>query len=411
MGFFSRLFSRRKPQRAKSIYSPGGSSEWITARGGGNYTSYASEGYKSNIIVYRCISLIARGVASLRWIGYSGSDELDPSHPFVRIFYRPNPQQSGFTLFETLVSHLLLSGNAYLRAIGPEIGPPLELYALRPDKVDVLLDDNGNIIGYKYKTTQSQYTVFNADFSNWPDSIDTEVLHIKLFDPLNTIYGMSPLQAAAYSIDQYNAGSEWNYNLIKNGAKPTGVLTYEPGGDTIPSLSDEQFERLKSEINETYFGAKNAGRPMILDGGLKWQQLSFSPSELDWTASRNMLAREIAQIFGVPPVLVGLDDPTYANQAEARLSLWEDTILPLAGKLRDELNWWLSPQFGEDMRIEYDSDDIPALVQKRQDLWEKLQGVDFLTINEKREAVGYEPIDGGDTLPQPKKEKENAVSK
>ena len=190
-------------------------------------------------------------------------------------------------------------------------------------------------------------------------------------------------------MDAHNEGSRWNLALIQNGGTPSGVL-YQEDGDT--PLTDSQFENLKTQVDQQYTGAVNAGRPLLLEGGLKWQSMGLSPKDMDWGDGKNMSAREIALAFGVPPQMLGIpDSQTYSNFTEARQSVWEDTIIPLARDLVCELNGWLVPVFGDGLVLQLDMDDLPALEAKRHKKFERLVGADFLTEDEKRAALGYGP--------------------
>ncbi|MEA3035393.1 MAG: hypothetical protein QOH04_1155, partial [Sphingomonadales bacterium] len=114
----------------------------------------------------------------------------------------------------------------------------------------------------------------------------------------------------------HNAATKWNKALLDNAARPSGALVYAPGDGAV--LADEQYDRLKGEIEESFSGSANAGRPMLLDGGLKWQAMSLSPADMDFVGLKAAAAREIALAFGVPPMLLGLPgDATYANYQEA----------------------------------------------------------------------------------------------
>ncbi len=151
------------------------------------------------------------------------------------------------------------------------------------------------------------------------------MLHLRAFHPLDDHYGAGNLEAAAQAIATHNAAARWNRALLDNAARPSGALVFE--GET---LSAEQFERLKQEMETGFAGAANAGRPMLLEGGLKWQPLSLSPADMDFAGSHAAAARDIALAFGVPPMLLGLPgDNTYANYREANRALWRLTILPL----------------------------------------------------------------------------------
>ena len=213
------------------------------------------------------------------------------------------------------------------------------------------------------------------------------VLHIKLFNPLNDYYGLSPLEAAARSIDTHNAASAWNKSMLDNSARPSGALIYTSGDG---SLTTEQHDRLKNEIATDYQGAVNAGRPMVLEGGLEWKEMGFSPRDMEFIEAKNASAREVALAFGVPPMLLGIPgDNTFANYAEANRTFWRQSVVPLLGRVTEALSNWLGPQFGEGLRVSYDLDQVEALSVDRDALWARVDKASFLTTAEKREAVGY----------------------
>ena len=188
------------------------------------------------------------------------------------------------------------------------------------------------------------------------------------------------------AIETHNAAGRWNKALLDNAARPCGALVFDPGqGET---LSPEQFERLRAEMEAGFQGAQNAGRPLLLEGGLKWQPLSLSPAELDFIEARNAAAREIALAFGVPPMLLGLPgDNTYANYSEANRALWRLTVLPLLTKIADSLSAYLG-HWWEGLRLDIDRNAIPALAMDRERLWRQVAAADFLSADEKRRVLG-----------------------
>ena len=224
------------------------------------------------------------------------------------------------------------------------------------------------------------------------------VLHAKLFHPLDDHYGLAPMEAAGCAVEVHNAGAAWTKSLLDNAARPSGALIYK-GPDGSPSLTDDQFQRLKSELENAYQGASNAGRPMVLEGGLEWRSMSYTPSDMDFSDLRDAAAREIALAFGIPTMLLGIPgDNTYSNYREANLVFWRQTVLPLVARTARALTRWLSPRFGENLRIAYDADQVDALAEARESVWERIGTADFLTLNEKRAAAGYSPVDGGDGI-------------
>jgi HK97 family phage portal protein len=213
------------------------------------------------------------------------------------------------------------------------------------------------------------------------------ILHLALFHPLDDHYGLSPLEAAGCAVDVHNAASAWNKALLDNAARPSGALVYSAAGG---NLSDEQFERLRFELDDNYRGARNAGRPLLLEGGLDWKSLSLTPRDMDFIAAKHMAAREIALAFGVPPMLLGIPgDNTYSNYAEANRALYRETVLPLAGRMLDALAAWLAPAYGEGLKLVPDLDQVSALAGERESLWARVNAASFLTDDEKRAAVGY----------------------
>jgi HK97 family phage portal protein len=237
-------------------------------------------------------------------------------------------------------------------------------------------------MAYDYQVG-SQTIRFDQDGEGVPP-----ILHLTLFNPLDDHYGFSPTEAAALALDIHNAASQWNKALLDNAARPSGALVYT-GGDGS-SLTDAQFDRLKTEFEAQYQGSANAGRPLLLDGGLDWKPLSLSPKDMDFVATKAAAARDIALAYGIPPMLLGLPgDNTYANYAEANRALWRQTVIPLIRRVMSDIVTWMSPIYGSDLIIEPDLDAVEALSDERESLWRRITNAPFLTNDEKREAVGY----------------------
>ena len=180
---------------------------------------------------------------------------------------------------------------------------------------------------------------------------------------------------------------------LDNAARPSGAVVYS-GPDGAENLSSEQFDRLKSELEENFQGSANAGRPLVLDGGLDWRPMSLSPADMNFIEAKNMAAREIALALGVPPMLLGIPgDNTYSNYREANLAFWRQTILPLVRKTASALTAWVKPIY-PDVEFLCEACDIDALSTEREALWARVSRADFLTDEEKRELVGIEPSEG-----------------
>ena len=314
--------------------------------------------------------------------------ETRDRHPLIDLIARPNPRQDGAQLLEAVATHLLLAGNAYVEAVAVDASPR-ELHVLRPDRMKLVPGGDGWPEAYEY--TVAGRTVRFDQAGPLP-----AILHLTLLHPLDDHYGLAPLEAAAVAVDTHNAAANWNKALLDNAARPCGALVF--AGREGAVLPEAQFERLKRELEDQYQGARNAGRPLLLEGGLDWKAMSLSPKDMDFMEAKHTAAREIALAFGVPPQLLGIPgDNTYSNYQEANRVFFRATVLPFANRIGAALSAWLSPAFGN-VRLIADADRIDALASDRAALWSRITAAPFLTLNEKRAVVGYAPLEGGDRL-------------
>ena len=339
------------------------------------------QGYERNPIVFRSVRMIAEAVGSVPWLVYEDGVEAT-DHPLLDLLSRPNSGETQASFLESVVSNLLLFGNAYVEAVSVE-GVVREFHALRPDRMSILPGLNGWPAAYEYRVGAEKVR-FAASGGTSP------ILHLKFFAPLDDHYGYAPLAAAETAIDIHNSASAWNRALLDNAARPSGALVYSgPEGAT---LSEEQFERLKSELDESFSGARNAGRPLLLEGGLDWKALSLTPKDMDFIQAKAAAAREIALALGVPPMVLGLPgDNTFSNYQEANRAFWRQTIVPLLGRLQRGFESWMQPDFGA-FEVRANLDGIDALSSERASEWARIGAATFLTDDEKREAVGYGPL-------------------
>ncbi|CAN0570539.1 unnamed protein product [Ectocarpus sp. 12 AP-2014] len=349
--------------------------------------------YKTNVIVHRCVSLIACSASHVPWQVYKtkgGKKEQIPLHPVARLLKKPAPDVSGADFFTTSISSLLLYGNSYILAPGKNISVPGELYNLHASQIEYV--KSGNIISaYKYNNAKGQ-RYYPID----PISRISRVLHLKNYNPTDDNLGLSSLSAAEKPIYLHGKIMDWNKSLLKNATRPSGALVFQDGNGY---LSEEQFERLQQQFYDGFSGASNSGKPLILEGGLKWQETNNAERFEKFIELKDSSARDIAIAFNVPPQLLGISgDNTYSNMQEARLALWEENIIPLLDKYSDALSSWLSHLYEEDLIIDFDRDSISVLTKRRENLWSKIANASFMTINEKRAFVGLGPIRGGDKI-------------
>ena len=363
------------------------------------YQQLAKEGYLKNAIVYRCVNEISKGASAVPLLLKNG-DEIVEQHPLIDLLNRPNPLQSYSEFFNSLFGYVLLGGNAYILKVGSDMGTPQELHQLRPDRM--VIKGSGNPIPdrYEYVVNGRVQKTYKVDQVNGY----SEVKHVKLWNPLDDYYGLSPMSAAAVEVDQFNMSSKHNVNLLQNGARPSGAVIFKPQDDAgfAANLSESQRQQLLTDLNNRFSGAGNAGRPMLLEGDFDWKEMGLTPKDMDFHRLKNMAATDIALCFGVPSQLVGVPDAqTYANVSEARLALYEETIIPHLRKIQSDLNEWLVPLYDDRLKLEFDIDSIPALSERKRKTYENVTSAvreGIMTRNEAREQIGLSPVDGADGL-------------
>jgi len=387
-GFFEGLERKSNPVAGMDIQFTGPGRPIYSKT---DISNLAKLGYEHNVYVYRAINMIAQACASIDWKIYNDPthhNEVPAGHPFNVLMNKPNADQGNTSFIEDLIAYWIVAGNCYIYANRPTSAPdrpPQELWLFRPDRMSVIPGTDG-VDGYVYK-------VGTKDKKFTPD----QILHLKMFAPSDDYYGISPIKVAAAVIDQMNEGNDWNTALLQNNARPSGALIVE---GTLPP---NQYERLTKLIKERYSGRRNAGRPILLEGGMKWEQFGLSPDDMDWLNGKTVAAREIATALGVPPEMLGDSaNKTYANYAEARQSFYTETILPMMDKLRDQLNLWLSPMFGDSIYLDYDRSGIDALQEDHDSVSTRVINqfnASLITLNEARKQIGLDALTaGGDVL-------------
>ena len=247
------------------------------------------------------------------WLLYDGAAEVD-EHPLLALLARPNRGQAGADFREALAGYLLTAGNAYVEAVSVD-GIVRELHTLRPDRMKVVPGSDGWPEAYDYSVGGR-----SVRFAVPADG------HVA--DPASETLPSArrPLRLRA---DRGGGGGarhpQCRRRLEQGAARQFGAalrragLSAKDGGN----LTTEQYERLKAELEAGFTGARRAGRPLLLEGGLDWKAMSLSPKDMDFLEAKNGAAREIALAFGVPPMLLGIPgDNTYANFKEANAAFW-----------------------------------------------------------------------------------------
>ena len=342
--------------------------------------SLTRTGFISNPVGYRSVKLIAEAAAALPLV-LQDEERRYEEHPLLSLVRRPNPAQGRAELFESLYGQLLLSGDGYLEAVSVDRPIPAELHVLRSDRMSIIPGEDGWPTAYQYHVGSRKHR-FDVGEGASP------VCHIRSFHPQNDHYGLSAFQAAALAIEVHNSASRWSKALLENAARPSGAIVYS-GSDGQGTLTHDQYDRLLEELQTQHQGAVNAGRPMLLEGGLDWKPMGFSPSDMEFQKTKEAAAREIALAFGVPPMLLGIPgDATYSNYQEANRAFYRLTVLPLAQRVTAAVSHWLSEHTGDAVELRPDLDQVPALAAERDAQWKRVADADFLTNAEKRALLG-----------------------
>mgnify|MGYP003631618441 CR=1 FL=1 len=312
------------------------------------------EGFKSSTWVYAAVNRLMKSVASVPWQTLTGiGDDTQVMHDSAAtaLLRKPNPLMGGNQFFRLVTSHLYLGGNAIIRkqrATGSSRsgGPIVALWPINPSNVSV--EQKGDKVVYTVSGTTGIKIEVPSD----------EIMHIMFIDPENPLWGMSPLQAAARVVDTDVQAMKWNMSALQNRSVPDGIFSFDA------PLNREQWEEARQMVSEEHSGADNARRPWVVGAGAKWQQMSLSPAEMDFLASRKVSREEILSVFEVPPPLVGLyENATLANINESRKIFWIDTIVPVLDVLADVFNNDLGPELGIDgatSKITYDVSNVDA---------------------------------------------------
>lgn len=272
--------------------------------------------------VYACVRILAEAVASLPLHVYEyqddGGKKLVHDHPLYYLLHdEPNPEMTSFVFRETLMSHLLIWGNAYAQIIRDGTGRVLGLYPLLPDKMDVQRDDKGNIY-YVYSRNSDENPMFK-EYGNIRLKAE-DVLHIPGLG-FDGLIGYSPIAMAKNAVGMTLACEEYGASFFANGANPGGVLEH-PGVLKDPS-------KVRESWNSVYRGVSNAHKIAVLEEGMKYQQIGIPPEEAQFLETRKFQVNEIARLYRIPPHMVGdLDKSSFSNIEQQSLEFVKYTLDP-----------------------------------------------------------------------------------
>ena len=358
--------------------------------------------YLESSPVFTAVKLIRDNVSSIDYaLKDNKKEEFVTSHPLLDLLNNPNPFVNGKLFLGEIASYFMLTGNNYMNIIGSS--KPVELHILRPQSMTV---EPNNRDGYPqiYNFNNSVGSeIYKRDKSNrFFSGNKNELTHLRNFNPNysnNNLIGVSELVACEIEISQYLLASIHNNSLLKNQATPSGILTYKGKDD----ISQETIDQVKSAINTKLSGADNAGKATFLSGDFDWKQLSESVKDMDFATLKKQTAEAVYNALKIPLPMVSPDNMTLANMETAKLNFYDNTILPLAKTIFKYLGDSLLSRYpdGENLELTFDEAAIEALQPRMVDNTLKLSSSGVLTVNEIRSQLGYEDLEGGNTLYQP----------
>ena len=408
-----------------------------------NDDNYINEGYRKNATVYSIINLISKAASSVPIHVYEKVDDnqlkrykamtsgmMDGTiihkanmlrkHALVELQHtdlhalleRPNPAQSYASWISEIVAFGKLTGNRYIYGIGPDTGDNFgkykELYVMPSQIMEVV---SGGIL----EPIKEYRVEYNGQYSIPADAI----CHIKDFQPYydgsgSHLYGQSPLKAGFRSMTMNNEAAVTGVKYLQN-QMARGVLMSDEG-----DLNEVQAQQLKDKFKSNYQSSNNAGDVIITPKKLSWMNFGLSAADLSLIEQYNASVKDLCNIFNVPVQLLNnTDSASYHNMKEAKKALYQNAVIPELLKIRDELNRWLAPKFGEKIYIDFDFSVIPELQEEMDKVVAQMSSAWWLTPNEKRASMSYAeeenealndyyvpanllPISGGDVeMPEP----------
>jgi HK97 family phage portal protein len=346
------------------------------------------EAYRDRPWVHACISRISSAMKQAPLKLYRGGpagegDELD-EHPLLDLWRLPNPQTTGRAFRASMMVDLETTGNFFAEVVYGQTGDsfPLQMWRITPSRIRIIVAPNGEVAGYIFDPGGGAKKIPLR-----PD----QVWHRRYSNPLDDYRGMGPLLAARDSVVWEQLAMRENIRLFENGLKTTGVLSGPPDLDPDTLSLARQMVRAKTQ--------RGWHEPLVLPGDWSWADLTKSPQDADWLAGKQQSREEVCAVFGVPPPVAGdMTRSTYSNYEEANSTFWTSTITEKYHDLDEDITVRIVPLFGaEDLHAEHDLSETPAGAEDDDaKVTRTVAGwnAGLYTLNEAREEIGEEQIDG-----------------
>jgi HK97 family phage portal protein len=311
---------------------------------------FADDGYRKHSIVKACITEKATSAAEPRlvveqikdgeWVELSdpGTRKMvGPGMRMLRMFERPNPEQSQYEFLELLITHMEVAGNAFVHKERAASGKPVELWLLRPDRIKPVPAEDGTVAHWVYGPAGREKKLPTED-----------VVQLKYPDPLDDYWGLSPILSIALAGDLDTKSLQYLWAYFENGGVPSGLLTL------MAKVPKSERERIRDTWRGQQTG-KKAHDLAVLDADAKFQAISANPDRLKLDSIFDVTESRVCSAFGVPPIIVGvrlgLIRSTFANYREARRSFWRETLAPLYARVQDKLTFGVASEYGTGIRV------------------------------------------------------------
>jgi HK97 family phage portal protein len=391
MGFFDWLAPRELKQAVVTASVPI-APQFENGNAQGAYGAFAAEGYNANAVVNAAIREIATSASMpefrlMRESADGGKEELKNELAFL--LDHPNESQDQADFVETLTVHLMVSGNAYVMRVRNGSRRIVALRLLRPDRVKVHIASDGTVAYYEYNLDGRLYELATED-----------VAHLKLPNPYDDVYGLSPLQVVARYVNLDTSISTFLRAYFANAGVPAGILKVNRR-----ITSQQEADAARQKWRSSFGGPRGWHGIAVLDEDAEYQQVAPNIADMDASTITAQTETRICAAFGVPPILIGLqaglDSSTYSNYEQARSAFWDETVAPLVRRLEAFLERVLELPESEDGETEVEADysnvkayaeDIDALSKRTVEQYQ----AGIVTLNEARAALGLDPVDRGD---------------
>ena len=422
--FFDRFNFSKKNQNTNEQYNRaiynwlGNSVLWNTE----NDDSYITQGYQKNATIYSLINLITKAATTIPFQVYEKTNENDYKRykaltsgmmdaasiqkasllqknalvelqdtELHKILERPNPAQSYNAWLTELIAFGKLTGNRYIYGIGPDTGANVgkftELYVMPSQVMEIISNGIMEPVS-KYKLEYNGTKYIDA----------SEICHIKDFNPYydgtgSHMYGQSPLRAGLRSLTTNNEAVQTGVKYLQN-QTARGLLTSEMG-----DINEVQAQQLKDKFRRQHQGSDNAGDIIITPNKMSWVNFGLNASDVSLIAQYNASIKDLCNIYNVPVQLLNnTDSSSYNNMKEAKKALYQNAVIPELIKIKDELNRWLAPKYGDKLCIEFDFSVIPEMQEETEKVVDQLSKAWWITPNEKRYAMNYGKDEENTTL-------------